>query len=635
MLRLRFLSILTVLSLTVTTRLKAGKNDDPYPQGYFIMPISPGEITSLSGCFGDIRINHFHAGLDIRTGGVEGKNVYAAAEGYVSRIKIMKGGYGNALYITHPNGLTTVYAHLKEYLDSIDVFIRSKQYERQSWEIDVELKPHEIPVRKGQIVALSGNTGGSAGPHLHFEIRDKEEHVLDPAMFGFRELKDVLSPTIEYVSLKCMSKDARINGKFGIFTFTPVKTKTGNYTLPAGIEASGDIAIEVLTFDKAQNSPFRLGVKQIELQVNREPVYLFRLDRMSFDNKLDMNVHVNYEKLVTKSYKIHKCYVEAGNSFNFYKTNSRLGIFSIEGGKQHPVSLVVTDAFGNASSLDFTIRGKENPETDGGGIIIGAAKPLKIVPELYDHFLVIKTQGTARETQSAIVSSNGRISELPMAYGNGGEKVFIHDLNDGLVDFIQIENLSVPSPVNYRIDAVKPVVTESHFSANFREALYGPLFLNLSSRGNELNLDKDIIPLKKPATVKWKTDMPLNFPEKQKVYIKAARPKFVGGTWAGNEITFDAKELGTYQILSDFDPPRIAQKTVNAEKLVFVIADALSGIRDFRCTIDGEWILMDYEYKNGQIWSRKADKSKPFKGKVELTVTDNCNNTQVFETYLD
>ncbi len=611
------------------------KEQNPFSKGYFILPIAPGEITSLSGCYGDIRINHFHAGLDVRTGGVEGKSVYAAAEGYVSRIKVMKGGYGNALYITHPNGLTTVYAHLKEYADTIGVYLRTKQYQARSWELDIELKPDEIPVKKGQLVAISGNTGGSAGPHLHFEIRDKEENALDPAMFGFYEIRDVLPPTIELISLKCVSKDARINGKFGIFNFYPVRGKGGKVSLPKRIEAVGEIAMEVLTFDKAQNTPFRLGVKQIDLSVDEESVYRFRLEKMSFEHKMDMNAHVNYDKLISKGQKIHKCYVEPNVSNDFYVTNATKGTFTIEPGKNRKVSLSVRDVFDNVSELDFVINGAAIAENTVSETVIAGKKPLTVSTEIYDHYLIIKANGTQRETNMAYLNNKGKITALPLAYQTGLEKVFIYDFREGLIESFKIEDLNMPVSVTHRVSPKNTKVKEESFSADFSGATYGEVFLNLATYGNELLLDRDYIPLKKPAEVKWKTTMPLNFPEKQKVYIKGAKPKYVGGTWAGNEISFDAKELGTYQVLTDFDPPYITKKIVTPDKLVFVVSDGLSGIKEIKCLVDNEWVLMNYEYKNGYIWSEKLDNSKPFSGKVELSITDNCNNVQIFETNLN
>jgi murein DD-endopeptidase MepM/ murein hydrolase activator NlpD len=193
-------------------RKQSAKNQD-FPKGYFMFPIQPGQQASLSGGFGDLRTNHFHAGLDIRTGGVEGYQIYA--EGYVSRIRVMRGGYGNVLYITHPNGYTTVYGHLKNYSSRIEQYLRQQEYKRQSWDIELTPAPNEIQVRKGEVVAISGNTGASGGPHLHFEIRDEAENAINPMKFGFWEIQDSQAPVIERVILKTLNAYSRVNGEFG------------------------------------------------------------------------------------------------------------------------------------------------------------------------------------------------------------------------------------------------------------------------------------------------------------------------------------------------------------------------------------------------------------------------------------
>ena len=154
-------------------------SQNPYPQDYFVQPL---EIPmQLSGNFGELRPNHFHAGFDFKTNQKEGLNVHASAEGYVSRIKIASNGYGKAIYITHPNGYTTVYGHLQKAVGAIQEKIEELQYAAKSYEIEAYLKPDELPISKNQIIAISGNTGGSEGPHLHFEFRDsKTEKIINP-----------------------------------------------------------------------------------------------------------------------------------------------------------------------------------------------------------------------------------------------------------------------------------------------------------------------------------------------------------------------------------------------------------------------------------------------------------------------
>ena len=170
------------------------RNANPHPQGYFRNPFDSAIL--LSGSFCELRNNHLHGGLDIRTGGWEGWEVKSIADGYVSRIKVSPYGYGKALYITHPNGYTSVYGHLKEYSGAIANAVKDAQYARRQYEIEIFPKAGELKVEKGQVVAISGNTGGSRGPHLHFEIRDRAGQSVNPMLFGL-DVADTLPPVLK------------------------------------------------------------------------------------------------------------------------------------------------------------------------------------------------------------------------------------------------------------------------------------------------------------------------------------------------------------------------------------------------------------------------------------------------------
>ena len=231
---------------------------EKYPQNYFRHPLDIPIF--LSGSFGELRSNHFHAGLDIKTQGKEGLNVFATADGYVSRIKVQQFGYGKAIYIAHPNGYTTVYGHLSKFADEIEDYVRAIQYKKENYATgNLYFKKDKFPVKKGEIIAYSGDTGGSGGPHLHYEIRDTEtEHVINPLLFGVK-VKDTQAPIFKALKVYALSSDARINQQRINFQIPIKNIDKGNYVADR-ITASAVIGFGVSVFDRFNQMPNKNGV---------------------------------------------------------------------------------------------------------------------------------------------------------------------------------------------------------------------------------------------------------------------------------------------------------------------------------------------------------------------------------------
>jgi hypothetical protein len=604
-----------------------------YPKGYFMFPIQPGQQASLSGGFGDLRTNHFHAGLDIRTGGAEGLAIYAAAEGYVSRIRVMRGGYGNVLYITHPNGYTTVYGHLKNYNNQIENYLRQKEYAQQTWDIELTPAPNEIPVRKGEIVAISGNTGASGGPHLHFEIRDEFENAINPMKFGFWEIQDSQSPVIERVILKTLNAYSRVNGEFGRVSVAPIRVSEGNYSLPTVIKAHGIVGLELNAYDRSQTSPFRMGLTDLEVQVDGITTYKLNLEKMPFDISKDINVHIDYEIVETNGVKIQKCYIADGNRLSIYETDQNQGKIYVNDGQLHRVFIKIKDSYNNTSTMSFSIQGEQPNENFVEELAEESNYVGNISTSITENTLAIRAKNA--KTSAAVLQYKGIPTAVPLAYRRSKESVYLHDLNKGIADFVQVENSSESIGIKQEIlPQGKQFYNEPNLQINFANALYDTLYLKTVINGNRMSINSEKIPLKDFINVTW-TPSGVSISPKTSIYYVNDGRKYLGGTWSGNKIQFKTKELGDFQAISDYEAPSIRPIKIDSTDIRFSISDALSGIKNFNCYVNEQWVLMDYEYKSNRIWSIKRNEAETFNGDLKLEVTDNVGNLAVYEVNIN
>jgi len=327
------------------------------PKTYFKKPLNIPLI--LSGTFGELRTNHFHAGLDIKTEQKEGLKVYASANGYVSRIKISVWGYGKALYITHPNGYTTVYAHLSKFNPTIEKYIKQKQYNKESFEIQVFPKANELPIKSNEIIAYTGSTGGFVGPHLHFEIRNtKTEKPINPMLFGV-SIKDNIKPTINTLIGYSLSDNSAINQ-----VNTPVqipfkKLKNGNL-LATKINAIGTISFGINAFDQLNNASNKNGLYDLKMLVNGEKQFEFIASSFSFSESKYINLLIDYKRFEELKQRIQKCFIEPQNKLSLYKTPNN-GYLTIKDGLNYTVKIIASDFKGNKRTITIPIQGKKLP----------------------------------------------------------------------------------------------------------------------------------------------------------------------------------------------------------------------------------------------------------------------------------
>ncbi|EGV43915.2 M23 family metallopeptidase [Bizionia argentinensis JUB59] len=540
---------------------------NPYPEDYFRHPLDIAIIPS--GTFGELRSNHFHSGLDIKTQQREGLKVFATADGYVSRIKIAHYGYGKALYITHPNGYTTVYAHLQKLAPELEAYIKKLQYEQESYEVEVFPKPNELPVLKSELIALSGNTGGSGGPHLHFEIRDNAERPLNPLLFGV-DIQDKTRPYISDVYAYTISEDAHINSISGKQKLRLISNKNGDYTVE-NIKAFGKIGFAIEANDRQDLASNTNGVENIQTFYNGNQVFEIDFKRFSFDETRLLNRYIDYEHYTQNKKRLQKLFVESDNDLSMYKNINDYGYIKIQDSTSSVYKVRVKDFHNNDVWLTINIEGDKSAD----------AKPkLKQITPFHIY----------SKKSNELINKNISV--------NFPQGTFFDDF---YIDF-QVQNDTIT--LHEDIIPIRKNFSISYDISNYK------------------NKDSDNLYIAR--LVGWKKQYAL--------YSKTYRKE--------NTLTTYSKTLGTYALARDSINPKIEPINFSEGKwlsnyrfLKLRIQDNESGISNYRATLNGKWILMEYEYKTNTLTYDFNDAiSSETKNYLKLIVTDNVGNNSIFET---
>lgn len=536
--------------------------------------IAPMEIPlELAGNFMEPRPNHFHAGLDLRTQGREGIPVRAVADGWVSRIKISPFGYGKAVYIDHPNGYTTVYGHLQQVLGRIGDACLDQQYRLKDFSIDWTLEKGTIPVKQGEVFGLSGNTGGSGGPHLHFEVRRTQDQVaLDPETFGI-VVPDSKPPEILGVRLYPLSDSSRVPPYPMKAAGFATEGTNGIYRLKGGmaLSAHGTVGLAIHAMDRYDANGAKCGPRSIELYVDSVPVFSARFDELVFDVNRYCNAHMDFGQFKGNKLEYHRCYRLPHNKLRIYGKEEAMGRIEMQPGQQRRVWLKVTDAHGNTSHLRFTLFGASRAEA-----VAWPAEPAEGSLFRYDAPNAIHEQDLRFDLPAMALYDDAfvRYARRPAA---GRAIKHLHVIGDPLVPM--------------------------HSPAELRITYGGP------------RADKAVVVSMDPDGS-----------------VGASH----GGKHAGGWVSAHVKSFGTYTLMLDTMPPTISnadwRPNMSGHKgFTLRIADNLSGISTWRGTLNGEWIMMEYDPKTKSL-THEFDKHTSGAGQKEfkLTVTDEVGNASTY-----
>ncbi len=590
---MRYILFSYIFLLSTAFCLSHAEANNIYPRGYFSSPVK--HDIELTGTFGELRPNHFHAGIDIRPrrSGVE-EPVIAAADGWISRIQVQPSGYGNVLYIDHPNGFTTVYAHLERFTPEVDSFVKFLQYSEEKFELDFSPNTGLFRFAQGQDIGVMGNTGASQGLHLHFEIRRTgSDEALNPLLFGFPiadekapkfyELKiyhlDDENKTIGgreiYLREKARKRRVKKGKKWKTITIAP--NPNAPYVIQNDtIAVSADrIGLGIKAYDSADWSGNTNGIFGLEMYRDGLPSYSFDTECFYFEDTRYINAHIDYTEKLSGGGYFNRCFSLPGNQLNIYKDKINNGVITLQTGQQSKIQFVARDIAGNRDTLQFWIKCTGNSVVKKGIQKNGARQLCYDEDNSFSHgnLKVHVPAGALYETADIHISESEIKSTLAFS------------------PVYRIHNSATPL---HR--GIKLTIRPQRFVP---DSLLGKVCIAYrDGRGNLTNCGKE---------------------------------------WTQGDLSATAQSFGSFFIFADtvkptIKPLRFQKDMQKVNRISFKVSDnmQLDKTMVWRAEVDGKWILMEFDLKSKTLVHFFDERTAPGEHVLKLMVKDKQGNEQIF-----
>ncbi len=564
---------LLIISLCCATNLWAQKLDP----AYYDYPLR--DVAGYySANFGEMRPNHFHSGIDFKTDGVEGKSVVAVADGYVSRVSQSPSGYGLALYVTHPNGTTSVYGHLSRFRKDIADFVFAERHRLKQSSVDLTCKPDQFVVKRGEEIAKSGNTGSSQGPHLHFEIRETStQKTLNTIAQRIYTPKDNISPYImkvHYVEVDSL-RGVPFHGKLNTYAVHKADANTYRTAQKSPIKVGRKGYFIVETSDRKDDVANTYGVYNMVVKLDGTPIFEYRNDGFPFTLSRYCNAISHYPIQRRSRNEAMRAAMLQGGTNHFYPTLVNNGVITTSAGEMRHMEFVITDDCGNTSTLEFDIVGKGDEECFRAEI----AEDATIVE--YNKDFAHKID----ETLSIVIPKGSLYESIVLDYGRSDIEIKADSTIKVLSPAYRIHNDNTPLQKSFGLVFTHPV-------------------------------EKSLRPYTIMATVN-----------------NSGRLSPASGRYRHNRLTARSSNFGIFCLVADTTAPTIRPQFEDGadcrgrERIAFRVSDNFSGVASYNIYIDGEWVAVDYA--RGRAWvNLQAEGIKGGKSHdVEIVVKDACGNS--------